>query len=89
MKKSRCVFLEGVSRSSSNVGEEVLRVGSNETGSPVVDSEGEERWLVWLSKVPTGSRDGDAYDGGYAMKRTMRWTGKRRQRQKEICQESR
>ena len=61
-------FLEGVSEHLSNVGEEVLRVGSNELALPVVDSEGEERWLVLTFKVPTGSRlDGEPYDG-YAMK---------------------
>lgn len=60
-------FLEGVSEHLSNAGEEVLRVGSNEIALPVVDSEGEERWLVLTFKVPTGSRDGDAYDG-YSMK---------------------
>jgi hypothetical protein len=60
-------FLEGVSEHLSNVGEEVLRVGSNELALPVVDSEGEERWLVLTFKVPTGSRQGDVYDG-YSMK---------------------
>ena len=59
-------FLEGVSEHLENVGEEVLRVGSNELALPVVDSAGEERWLVLTFKVPTGSRDGDAYDG-YSM----------------------
>ena len=60
-------FLEGVSEHLESVGEEVLRVGSNEIALPVVDSNGEERWLVVTFKVPTGSRDGDAYDG-YSMK---------------------
>lgn len=60
-------FLEGVTEHLSNAGEEVLRVGSNELALPVVDSEGEERWLVLTFKVPTGSRDGEAYDG-YSMK---------------------
>ena len=46
--------------------EEVLVVGSNELAIPVVDSEGNEKWVVFSIKVPTGSRDGDAYDG-YAM----------------------
>lgn len=59
-------FLEGVSEHLENTGEEVLRVGSNEIALPVVDSNGEERWLVVTFKVPTGSRDGDAYDG-YSM----------------------
>ena len=60
-------FLEGVSEHLESVGEEVLRVGSNELALPVVDTDGNERWLVVTFKVPTGSRDGDAYDG-YSMK---------------------
>ena len=60
-------FLEGVSEHLENAGEEVLRVGSNELALPVVDSNGEERWRVVTFKVPTGSREGDAYDG-YSMK---------------------
>lgn len=59
-------FLEGVSEHLMEVGEEVLRVKSNEIAIPVVDSEGEERWLVLTFKVPTGERGGDAYDG-YSM----------------------
>ena len=59
-------FLEGVSEHLENCGEEVLRVKSNEIALPVVDSEGEERWLVLTFKVPTGERSGDAYDG-YSM----------------------
>ena len=60
-------FLEGVSEHLESVGEEVLRVGSNELALPVIDADGNERWLVLTFKVPTGSRDGDAYDG-YSMK---------------------
>ena len=60
-------FLEGVSEHLENCGEEVLRVGSNEIALPVLDSNDEERWLVLTFKVPTGTRDGDAYDG-YSMK---------------------
>ena len=59
-------FLEGVSEHLTNVGEEVLRVGSNEIALPVVDEDGNEKWLVLTFKVPTGSRDGDAYNG-YSM----------------------
>jgi hypothetical protein len=47
-------------------GEDVLVVGSNEIAIPVVDGEGEEQYIVFKVQVPTGSRDGDAYDG-YAM----------------------
>ena len=59
-------FLDGVAEHLTQVGEEVLRVGSNEIALPVVDEDGNEKWLVLTFKVPTGSRDGDAYDG-YSM----------------------
>ena len=59
-------FLDGIVDHLTDVGEEVLRVGSNEIALPVVDNENNEKWLVQTFKVPTGSRDGDAYDG-YAM----------------------
>lgn len=45
---------------------EVLKVGSAEMAVPVLDKNGNEEWLVVTLKVPTGSRDGDAYDG-YAL----------------------
>ena len=59
-------FLEGQ-------GDEVLQTASNEFAIPVVDAEGGEHFIVVTVKVPTGSRDGDAYDGyavaqDYAMK---------------------
>jgi dihydrofolate reductase len=47
-------------------GEEVLIVGSNEIAVPCVDNEGNDEYCVFKVQVPTGSRDGDAYDG-YAM----------------------
>lgn len=47
-------------------GEDVLVVGSNEIAIPVVDGEGEEQYVVFKVQIPSGSRDGDAYDG-YAM----------------------
>jgi len=59
-------FLDGVAEHLTQMGEEVLRVGSNEIALPVLDSEDNEKWLVLTFKVPTGSRDGDAYDG-YSM----------------------
>ena len=54
-------------------GEEILVTGSNEFALPCVDAEGNEEFLVLTFKVPTGSRDGEAYDGygmaeDYAMK---------------------
>ena len=64
-------FLEGVSEHLNSMGEEVLRTKSNEIALPVVDEDGNDRYLVITFKVPTGTRQGDEYDGhaeaeGYA-----------------------
>ena len=56
-------FLEDIADHLTDVGEEVLRVGSNEIALPVVDNENNEKWLVLTFKVPTGTRQGEAYDG--------------------------
>ena len=61
----RAQYLQRVSECLS-AEDEVLVVGSNELAIPVVDSEGNEKWVVLTIKIPTGTRDGDAYDG-YAM----------------------
>ena len=44
-------------------GDETLRTASNEIAVPVVDNEGGEHFIVLTIKIPTGSRDGEAYDG--------------------------
>lgn len=46
--------------------EDVLRTGTGEIAFPVVDEEGEDNWVVVTVKIPTGSRDGEVYDG-YSM----------------------
>lgn len=43
--------------------EDVLRTGSNEIAFPVTDSEGNEEFIQIVVKVPTGSRNGEPYDG--------------------------
>ena len=62
----RAQYMEAVRTAMVATGDEVLQVASNELAIPVVDSEGNEKWVVLTIKVPTGSRDGDAYDG-YSM----------------------
>ena len=49
-------FLEGA-------GEEVLIPGSNKLSLPCVDDAGNEKFIVLTFTVPTGSRDGEAYNG--------------------------
>lgn len=47
--------------------EEVLRVKSNEIAFPIVDSEGNEDFLVLTVKIPIGSNKGTEPYDGYAM----------------------
>lgn len=42
---------------------DVLRTNSNELCVPIVGDDGEEGYLVLTFKIPSGSRDGDPYDG--------------------------
>lgn len=59
-------YLEQVRAMFTEAGEDVQRVGNNEIAFPIVDAAGNEKWMVVKFTIPTGSRDGDAYDG-YAM----------------------
>ena len=59
-------YLEKLTDFLRSNGEEVLITGTNEFALPCVDSEGNDEFIVVTVKVPTGSRDGDAYDG-YSM----------------------
>ena len=58
----RAKYVELVSVMLAGADEEVLRVGSNEIAIPVVDDEGEDQYVVFKVQVPSGSRDGEAYD---------------------------
>lgn len=62
----RADYLTKLTEYLTEKGEEVLQTGSQEVAIPCVDSEGNDEYIVITIKVPTGSRDGDAYDG-YAM----------------------
>lgn len=69
----RSKYMETIINLLTEQGEEVLRTNSNEIAIPTVDEDNNEEFLVLVFKVPTGSRDGDAYDGysmaeDYAMK---------------------
>lgn len=47
--------------------EELLRVGSNEIAFPIVDSEGNEDFIVLKVTIPTGANKGTEPYDGYAM----------------------
>lgn len=51
----------------SELGEDVIKVKSNEIAFPVVDSEGGEKSVVIVIKVPTGANKGTEPYDPYAM----------------------
>ena len=59
----RAQYIELLTKLLGEGGEEVLRVKSNEIAIPCIDRDGEDNYVVITIKVPTGSRDGDPYDG--------------------------
>lgn len=60
--KLREVYLKTIMDTLAST-EEVLRTGTNEFAIPCLDEEQNEKFIVVTVKVPTGSRDGDEYDG--------------------------
>ena len=56
-------YVEVIKKALSDLGEEVLQTGSNTIAIPCVDDNGDEQFCCFTIKVPTGSRDGDPYDG--------------------------
>lgn len=78
----RAKYTKSVSDFLTKEGEEILVVGSQEIAIPCVDSEGNDEYLVITFKVPTGSRDGEPYDG-YAMAEDYEIKTKRKAEQAE------
>lgn len=56
-------WLDFLTEAVQRKGDETLQTASNEFAIPVVDSDGGEHYVVITIKIPTGSRDGEAYDG--------------------------
>lgn len=59
-------FMNGIKKYLEESDQEVLQTASNELCVPCVDKDGNDEYLVLVFKIPTGDRDGTAYDG-YAM----------------------
>lgn len=59
----RKTYVEIIREALEARGEEVLQTGSNVLAIPCVDENGDEQFCCFTIKVPTGSRDGDVYDG--------------------------
>lgn len=76
-------YVNAVMKMLADAGEEVLRVSSNEIAIPVVDAEGNDQYCCFVVKVPTGSRDGDAYDAyGLAQEYEMKQAEKKEKAEK-------
>lgn len=56
-------YLKKISDFLDADGDEVLRTKSNVISLPVVDLEGNDTYAVITISVPTGTRQGDPYDG--------------------------
>jgi len=62
----RSHFMQLVRESLEQIDEQILVVNSNEFAIPTLDGNGNDTFVTIKFSVPTGSRDGDAYDG-YAL----------------------
>ena len=54
--------LEALNAYLAGKDEQTLRVASNQIAMLAVDSEGNEKTVVFTVQIPTGSRDGEPYD---------------------------
>ena len=61
--KIKEVYYTLIASALTENGDEVLKTGSAEISIPVVDEQGNDKFLVITLKVPKGSRDGEPYDG--------------------------
>lgn len=59
----RAKYLTAITTMLQEQGDEILVVSSNQIAIPTLDSEGNDEYVIITVKVPTGSRDGDPYDG--------------------------
>lgn len=59
----RTKYMELIKSALVANGEEILVTNSNEYAIPCVDAAGNDEFIVITFKVPTGSREGDPYDG--------------------------
>ena len=65
-EKLRAQYMKKVIDFFTAEGEEVLVVGTNEIAFPCVDEANNDKFITVKVTVPSGSRDGDVYDG-YSM----------------------
>lgn len=59
----RARYVDYIRNALTDNGEEVLQTNSNQLTIPCVDEEGNDEFVTFTIQVPTGSRDGEPYDG--------------------------
>lgn len=62
-EKLRNKYLEAIKGFFAENGEDICVTASNEIAIPTIDASGNDSWVVVKISVPTGSRDGEQYDG--------------------------
>lgn len=83
-EKLRAKYLEKVVDFFKSEDEEVLITGTNELCFPCVDEGGNDKFIVIKVTVPSGSRDGEAYDG-YSMAQDFELKSKEKAEKAEIA----
>ena len=63
----KAIYFEKIWNFLAELGEDVIKVKSNEIAFPVVDSDGGEKSVVIVVKVPTGANKGTEPYDPYAM----------------------
>lgn len=63
----KAIYFEKIWNFLDELGEEVIKVKSNEIAFPICDSEGNEKSVVIVVKVPTGANKGTEPYDPYAM----------------------
>ena len=76
-------YLEKIRELFEGLDEDVMQVKSNELAFPVVDSEGNEKSIVIVVKVPTGANKGTEPYDPYAMKEEFDLKGKEKKAKAE------
>ena len=62
-EKIRSKYMALIKESLEQLEEDILLTASNEFAIPCVDEAGNDSFITIKFSVPTGSRDGEAYDG--------------------------
>lgn len=63
----KAIYFEKIWNFLEELGEDIIKVKSNEIAFPIVDSEGGEKSVVIVIKVPTGANKGTEPYDPYAM----------------------